>query len=298
MKLLTLKQTSTRQTDVVFRNPSMSTSIAAVIMWALLAVDVYLLVEGRIHAFAMPRGLSGVIAPFALLIAWMLTQRWRASRRPSNWLLRLQGNDVLIKFRSFENWRMSEDDLQVIELHRDEIAVVRERRERQVNRDSDHGTITCHRTYLELELKNRESSAIEKALAAERAAPGWGNDRHHAKVLAYPVAAENGVLRLTWRSESSSVRPGIKQALASMSQLAPIGETVKDTEDFTPAALRKLGEAEQRTRLVELARRNKLAAIETARELFHCSTAKANGMVEDLLMADSGANVVTATKSS
>jgi hypothetical protein len=89
------------------------------------------------------------------------------------------------------------------------------------------------------------------------------------------------------------VRPGIKQALAAMSQLAPMREMVSGTEDFTPAALRKLPEAEQRQRLAELARRNKLAAIETARELFHCSTTKANEMVEELLAMDGATTIAS-----
>src|SRR5689334_5174847 len=105
MKLLTLKQTSGRQADVVFRSAGLGSGIGAVIIWSVLAVDLYLLIEGPNAAIGIPRALAAVIGLFLLFVAWLMTQRWRASRRPSNWLMRVRGNDVLIKFRSYENWR-------------------------------------------------------------------------------------------------------------------------------------------------------------------------------------------------
>src|SRR5439155_18364594 len=117
MRLLTLNETSCRQTDMVFRNPGTAYGLVAAILWAALATDLYLLIVGRIGLFDMPWGVALGVGLFLLLFAWLVSQRWRASRQPSNWLMRLRGNEVLIKFRSYENWRMSEDDVQVIELH-------------------------------------------------------------------------------------------------------------------------------------------------------------------------------------
>jgi hypothetical protein len=285
MKILSLKQTSCRQTDVVFRNTSLGSAIGAVVMWALVGTAVYLLIYGRIGGFDPPRALVVFIGLFVLLFAWLMTRTFQAARRPSNWLVRLCGNEVLVKYRSYENWRMSEDDPQVIELHRDEIAAVRQRKERQVSKNSEGSTVVYHRGYLELELKNHDTSEIEKALAAEVALPGWGNEHHRTKSLSYPVSADNRVIRITWSSESSSIRPKLKQALAAFSRLAPVGETQTSTEDFTPASLRELPKAEQRKRLAELARRDSFAADRAARELYHCSLSEARKMIEELSAA-------------
>jgi hypothetical protein len=287
MKLLSLKQVSCRQTDTVFRNPGIAYGIVAGIVWCLLAAAVYLLIFGRIGGFEMPWGLAAWLSPFLLLFAWLLTKRWQASRRPSNWVVRLRGNDVLIKFRSYENWRLSEDDVQVIELHSDEIAGVREINQRQVTKTSDGNTRVSRRIELELTLKNEDTAGLEKALAAERAGPGWGNQRVRTKVNNYPVSADAGVLRIVWLNEFSCVRPRIKQALAAFSHLAPVVEArTGGTEDFSPAALRKLDEAQQRKQLKELSGRDRIAAMQAARELYHCSLSKASDIVDELIAAD------------
>ena len=197
--------------------------------------------------------------------------------------MRIRGSEVLIKFRSFENWRLSEDDVQVIELNRDEIAQVGKSTERQLTTDRQgHGVQAEGRVELEIELKDKDTSALEAALAEERSRPGWGGQHMQTKALDYPVQAADGVIRVTWRNQSSSVRPKIDDALARLGKIASVAEARQRDGDFTPSALRKLSEAEQNTKLAELAQRDKMAAISTARELYKCSLTEAMKKVEEL----------------
>jgi hypothetical protein len=101
-------------------------AMATVICLGLVGAGIYLWFQRHIGHFYLPRFIIAFEIPVVLLFLWLAAGSWRAARRPTDWLLRIQGNDVLIKFRSFQNWRMSEDDPQVIVLHRDEIAFVHE----------------------------------------------------------------------------------------------------------------------------------------------------------------------------
>jgi hypothetical protein len=282
VRLLTLKQASCRQTDVVFGNTSLASGVAAVVMAALLAAAAYLALYGRIGSFDPPRWLSAWVGFFLLIFVWAFGNAWRASRRPTNWLLRIQGNEVLIKFRSYQNWRMSEDDIQVIELKHDEIAFVRESRSRQVSRGSEGGVQAATRIDLEIGLKGVDADALAKALTEERTRPGWGGAHSKTKVLDYPVQLEDNVLRIAWSSGSSRIRPGIKRAIEHLGRIAPVEGRQSGVEDFTPEALKMLPEEQQRSRLSELARRDQFAAIRAARELYNCSLSEAKEMVDEL----------------
>jgi hypothetical protein len=257
--------------------------VGAVVVWTLVGIDVYLLIYGRIGQVDPPRAITVFVGLFMLLFAWVLTKIFLAARRPTNWVLRIQGNDLLIKYRSFENWRMDENDPQVIELHRDEIAQVRERKERQLSRDSQGSMVAEQRRYLEIQLKSAEdTTAIDRAIAAEVALPGWGNERHSTKWLEYPVAVNDGMIRVTWFSGSSRIRPALKQAVAALGRLVPVGEAQSSKNDFTSAAVTQLPEDQQRAQLADLARRDPLAATRLAKELYHCSLAEAQKKVEQL----------------
>jgi len=285
MKLLTLKQTTLHGTDEVFVPMSPTGAAVAAFVFAMLTIAAaYLTLAGHVGSFDPPRLLSGVIGAFFLLFTWALFNRWRAAHRPTtNWILRIRGSQVLIKFRSFENWKMSEDDVQVIELNRDEIAYVSKSTERQVTSDmSDHGVTAETRIELEIGLNDKDTGTLEAALAEERTRPGWGGEHMQAKALDYPVSAENGVIRITWKNQSTIVKPKIDQALARLGKIAKVAEAQKREGDFTVSALKKLSEPEQKAKLAELARRNSMAAITTARQVYGCSLAEAKEMIESL----------------
>lgn len=286
MKLLSLKQTSCRQTDTVFGASAIGSAIVTILSLGCICVGVYLLIYGRIGSFGAPRVFIAFEMLFALLFFWLASGSWRAATHPSNWLLRIQGNDLLIKFRSYQNWRLSEDDPQVILLHKDEIAFVRKASQKQLTQsmsaENSGGVEVQNQTELEIGLKSADTAGLATALAEERARPGWGEPRNQTKMLDYPVElAGDTLIRIRW----TSVHPGIKRALAELGKLTTVAESQKTIEDFTPTALKNLPEAEQRARLAELAGRNRIEAIETAKRLYRFSTADAMRLIDELTKA-------------
>jgi hypothetical protein len=284
MKLLNLKQTAIRETDIVFCNSSLASGIAAVCCWACVGATIYLMIVGHIRNFDPPRLVSLFIGLFIWLFAWMTTNSWKASRRPTNWIVRIRGNEVLIKFRSFENWKMSDDDIQVVELNQSEIAFARELKRVVASEGLSSNSRVERRIDLEIGLKDPDTSALQQAIRDDIARPGWGNDRHRAKNLDYPVSVpEPGVIRIAWSNTTTRIRPRIKRALQEFSRLAPVLEMQTGSEDFSPTALRKLGEDELAKKLSELASRDQMSAIETIKQLYGCSLAEARQQVDDML---------------
>jgi hypothetical protein len=276
VKILSLNQVSLRQTDAVFGASALRAALWAVVAFAVLALACYALVVGHVGYVSIPRWWVVGVGLFCLFIAGLTTHTWRAARRPSNWVLRIQGNDVLIKFRSFEHWRMSDDDPQVIVLHSDEIKSVRKSVRRQIATSMDNkGVQAIKFVELEIALVNRDLSEVEKALAAEAA--------HKTGLIDDPVSvADGGAIRISWRNGSSSVRPGIGTAIAALGRIATVAEAQKTTQDVTASALKNLPDDEQTRNLRELARHNPFEAAATARRLYGYSRSQAMEFVEKL----------------
>lgn len=282
MRLLTLKQTAIRATDTVFKNSGLGSLIVAVITWSIALAAFYLAVAGRIGRFNPPRFVSMFVGLFMLLFAWLSTNQFRAARRATNWLLRIRGNEVLVKFRSFSNWKLGEADVQVIELQRGEIASVRKHVQRIVTASGGNSVQAENNVQLDLALKGVDMPAIQKALDAEIAHPGWGGNYSRTKIREYPVQIVDGnVLRIAWKNRSSVICPGIDRALAELSRIAPLTEETKSAADFTASGLKNLSEAEQREQLINLALRDPIAAHTAVRRLHNCSLSEARQKIEE-----------------
>ncbi|HEX9454096.1 MAG TPA: hypothetical protein VGA27_07045, partial [Candidatus Binatia bacterium] len=131
----------------------------------VLAVVFGLVVFGWVKS-AWPAYLGAVAVFFCFLIFHQLIL---ARFRPSNWLLRLNDDRMLIKFRSYLNDRFPQSDLTVVFLPLAEIRsakLVREKRELKDNR-GHAGTTTKRRKYVELEVSG-DCRQLAEALAKER----------------------------------------------------------------------------------------------------------------------------------
>lgn len=277
MRLLALGQTFASRDDIVFKNKPLGPAIMTVVFTSLLAWDIYGVVHVRTHGIpARPdnglRFMLIFVGLFLLGFAYHAQHAWRAALRPSNWLMRIRDNRVMIKFRNFENWRLSDADLQIIELDRQEIAFVRRAVVRVVDVQLNGRTQERTQTMLELSLQNVDLAVIDAALSAERSKRVEGGDT----LLNYPVELKDNVLHIKWEW----VSPGLKRALVELEKLVPVKEETKTVNNFTPAALKTLSEEERRKRIQELAVKDSLAAIRTVREFYGCSLAEAKEIVE------------------
>lgn len=111
----------------------------------------------------------GWITFWCLLIAWLAWARLKASFLPANWLVKLNANTVLLKFRSFQNYAYPETDPVVIELGCRDIDWVRKTKETS-HKDKGDTTTTEFFTYLDIRLKlsETEQEEIKQALSNER----------------------------------------------------------------------------------------------------------------------------------
>ncbi|MEJ2157521.1 MAG: hypothetical protein P8X96_19495 [Desulfobacteraceae bacterium] len=109
------------------------------------------------------------IAFWCGLMAWLAWLRLRAGLLPSNWLVKMRSEKVLIKFRSFQNYGYPQTDPVVIDLSWRDIAWVRKSRETS-RKDKGGRAVTEFFTYLDIKLNlSREAlDKIKSELNAER----------------------------------------------------------------------------------------------------------------------------------
>lgn len=103
------------------------------------------------------------------LFALLIGLRFKDSLLPSNWLLRLSPEHILIKFRSFQNYHYPETDLVVIDLSWRDIDWVRKTKETS-HKDHGDSALTEFFTYLDIKLclSDEEIKLIEQELNEER----------------------------------------------------------------------------------------------------------------------------------
>ncbi len=251
-----------------------------------------------------------VIGLLSLLFLFHL----RKSRRPSNWLMQLGDHQVRVKYRSYLNDHLPEEDLIIAEIPSSEIAWARKTKEKVVVMSStDEGPVNQVFTYLDLKLNSPETETLRQALldernrrppieklnhdlfeARKRKAPdseielikteikreGQLHPRSGSRFSTgihhhYPVRMlDDAILRLDW----SFIRPRISKILQAFEKRIPIEPIAQLSEDFTETT----GNMEDR--ILDLAARgNKLDAIALARKHYDYSLAEAKAFVESLL---------------
>ena len=99
--------------DKVFKSSPLGKAIAMVIMFSIAiaslaaAVSGYKphgMVNGAFYYFAVVNGLFGLI-PYSL---------FRASLKPTNWLMRITSSGIIIKYRAYENWKLPSSGIQAV----------------------------------------------------------------------------------------------------------------------------------------------------------------------------------------
>ena len=111
----------------------------------------------------------GWVSFWCLLIAWFGWSRYKAGLLTSNWLVKLNSNIILIKFRSFQNHAYRQSDPVVIELSWKDIEWIRKTKETS-HKDRGQDKTTEYFTYLDLRLSlpEKEINAIKEGLNNER----------------------------------------------------------------------------------------------------------------------------------
>jgi hypothetical protein len=215
--------------DVVFRQSPLRSAIIGAIFLGIAATSIVCAIE------KWPRGTSVVFlyifGAFLGLIGLAWAFNFRATLKPTNWLLRCQLGGLFIKYRAYENWRMPADTLQAVGFDYGEIAwakLVKERR-RSPNADSKGGSQTEFLTYIDFGMANSDLSALEANLDAER---GIRPDNGlNMVIMDFPVQVlPGGIVEIRW---NAGIRPSAKKALAVLGQRVKILDTEHRKTDLT-----------------------------------------------------------------
>jgi hypothetical protein len=201
--------------------------------------------------------------------------------KPTNWLLRCSSSGVLIKYRSFYNWRFPADDVQVVGLDYSEIAWARTVKEKRLtpNMDGKGGAQVQFLTYLDLGLTNPDSSALEANLQRERSLSPDGM----VTTRDYPVSVSpGGIIELRW---SGGISPSVAKAIQYLSQRVKITTGEKRTTDLVHH--RNLTPEEERGKIIELAKSgDEIGAAKLAQQVYGYSLTDATNFVDKLMGED------------
>ncbi|QPJ64838.1 MAG: hypothetical protein G3M78_05335 [Candidatus Nitrohelix vancouverensis] len=302
--------------SLVCRVSSLVSCIGMLVTGLLSGGLLYLDLFWKDHDLDLPlyvlRYIEVVIACIFLLFLF----HFRKSLRTSNWLLRLDPGRAVIKFRSYLNDHLPEEDKIVVEIPCAEIAWARKTKERVVTNDRD-GAVYQFFTFLDLKLKSQDAEALRQAILDERnrrppieamnralfqARKRRAPDSEIALLKAeikqeeqrrpkggsrfsttlhhhYPVRmTDASILRLDW----SGVRPRIGKALEALEASVALEPVIKISSDFTQPA-QNIEE-----QILDLAARGEtFKAIALTRERYGYSVAEAKAFVESLLGKDS-----------
>src|SRR5271166_1239300 len=134
MKFYGLREIPVRSDDVVFKASPARLFVPLLIFLAIIIALLPLAIGGgKLYGVHHPPPALFVFAFVAFfgLFGFVSLGMFRASLKPTNWLLRCNGEGVTIKYRSFCNWRFPEEEVQAVGFDYSEIAWVRTFREKR-----------------------------------------------------------------------------------------------------------------------------------------------------------------------
>jgi len=280
MKFYRLDEIPVSREDQVFKESPTINAIAALVLFGIAITALVLGFEKwrpQGMAPSVPYWIAGIFG----LIGLFPLANFRASLKPSNWLLRCNLSGIIIKYRAYENWRLPADTVQAVGFDYGEIGwakLVKERRTAP-SMDGKHGNQTEYLTYIDLGLVNPKTSDLEANLDAER------NLRPDGMVITmdYPVQVfPGGIVEIRW---TVGIRPSAQKALDVIGRRVKITETEHRKTDLTHH--QGANAEEERAKIIELAKSgDEIGAVKLARQVYGYSLTQAHEFVEKLMGRD------------
>jgi hypothetical protein len=248
----------------------------------LAAAALALIAFGHLNNTWIPYYIAGVIIVTLLIFHNLVTARFR----PTHWLVRMTDDGLFIKFRSYLNYRFSDQDPTVVFIPYSEISSAKLVKERQAIPDRDGGnpraTTIRTRRFIELELAGN-SEPLADALAGEskrvfaKPADGGANVSTRYQHLPVRLAMPN-LLRIEW-----GVVPNAQTILGALTRHTLVDHATPVSKNFVN--FDGLSREEQESRLLELAQSgDMIGAVTMARTLYAYDLATAKHFVESLIV--------------
>ena len=247
----------------------------------LAAAALALIAFGRLNNTWIPYYIAGVIIVTLLIFHNLVTARFR----PTNWLVRMTDDGLFIKFRSYLNYRFSDQDPTVVFIPYSELSSAKLGKERQAIpvRDGGNPRATSRtRRFIELQLAGN-SEPLADALAGEskrvfaKPADGGANVSTRYQHLPVRLATPN-LLRIEW-----GVVPNAQTILGALTRHTLVDHATAVSKNFV--YFDGLSREEQESRLLELAQSgDMIGAVTMARTLYAYDLATAKHFVESLIV--------------
>jgi hypothetical protein len=265
-----------RSDDQVFKSSPLYRCVPVVVMLGAAAGLLVLGLRGGIHyghGFNFPGELAYFIAAVFAVFGLFFGLPLQASMKSrTNWIVRQNRKGIIIKYRSFENWRMPADDVQAVGFDFTEIAWARKFHEQRTFKGMDDSTRSESITYVDFCLNTTDTDALETHLQAERARNWKFVSRE------YPVELlPEGILRVRW----TGIFPRADAALQKLARELKIADAVSEKTDFTSKKIQTVEEKDAQI-LKLLNSGDKMTAIKLTREVYGCSLSDAIKYVDDV----------------
>lgn len=222
------------------------------------------------------------IGGFAALVAWVNLRHVINAGRAAGWVLREDGQHLLVNLRSHLNIHFDPATPSILVLPQRQVRTLTVLHERGLRTHvGDRGIVFQNpiaREFLDISFEG-DAQAVAEALAAEQARWGQaaiGKSRsHHSAVRLLP----NGVLRVAWRDETNRLHP----SLAVLRRRLGHRYAFTDAPAGEQAPLQSMDRAAQESRLLEmLTRGERVQAVALAKTLYGMDTTEAVRFVDSL----------------
>jgi len=194
-------------------------------IFAVIAIGMaFMIIRGEFPVFMWAA--VGVL----LLMDMIVISTILAARKPSNWLMKTDGKNLAIKFRSYLNGHFPAEDLTVVTLATDEIQSMCktvERKNMPGSKNDGGSTSTDWSTWTYFDIKmneNADLNVLREATKHERLAeaPQEGKTRtsyHHRPVR----VVGPDTIRLAWKSGRDKIQPKVGAVLKAFGDSISIG---------------------------------------------------------------------------
>ncbi|MDA2937696.1 alkaline shock response membrane anchor protein AmaP [Acidobacteria bacterium AH-259-A15] len=286
MNFYRLRETPALPYDAVFRESRLKKGLFFLICLAISATMAFIGYQGGIDrsGWDVPSTLAYYIAGVIAILALVALLGLRASLRETNWLIRYEGDRLLIKYRSYLNYHLPKDDRMVVEIGLSEIEWIRSFREKRRVPDSD-GETEQSWTYLDICLNHSDTTELREYLRQERLRWPAKTAVSQSRRLHYPVRLiEDDLIRVDWKSHQTSITPNIDKTLRILGKKIEIRDenAEKKVCDFT--SLEKLDTQRQEQLIRQLAESgDTLSATKVVQRLHGWSTTESVKYIRELL---------------
>ncbi len=207
MNFYRLAETPPPIQDVFFRESRLTKGLFFLICLVLSAILAFVGYQGGIPGgesddLEVPSFLAYWIAGVLAVLALVALSGLRASLKDTNWLMRYDGARLFIKYRSYLNFHLPEEDPVVAEIALSEINWIRAFREKRLLPGSERQKREVQSwTYLDICLNHEDTEKFREYLQQER--QRWPETTGVSKSRRghYPVRlVENDLIRIDWKS--------------------------------------------------------------------------------------------------